>query len=33
MALEDGRLRSTLIGGVIAAANRSKTLRADTATP
>jgi pyrroline-5-carboxylate reductase len=29
MALEDGRLRSTLIGGVIAAANRSKTLRTE----
>jgi pyrroline-5-carboxylate reductase len=29
MALEDGRLRSTLIGGVIAAANRSKTLRSE----
>lgn len=29
MALEDGRLRSTLIGGVIAAANRSRALRGD----
>jgi hypothetical protein len=28
MALEDGKLRSTLINGVIAAAQRSKTLRA-----
>ncbi len=31
IALEDGRLRSTLIGGVIAAANRSRTLRGDPA--
>jgi len=30
MALEDGRLRSTLISGVIAAANRSRALRTDT---
>lgn len=30
IALEDGRLRSTLIGGVIAAANRSRSLREDT---
>jgi pyrroline-5-carboxylate reductase len=29
MALEDGRLRSTLISGVIAAANRSRELRAE----
>jgi pyrroline-5-carboxylate reductase len=29
MALEDGRLRSTLISGVIAAANRSRALRAE----
>jgi pyrroline-5-carboxylate reductase len=29
MALEDGRLRSTLISGVIAAANRSRQLRAE----
>jgi pyrroline-5-carboxylate reductase len=29
MALEDGRLRSTLISGVIAAASRSRALRAE----
>jgi pyrroline-5-carboxylate reductase len=29
MVLEDGRLRSTLIGGVIAAADRSRTLRGE----
>jgi pyrroline-5-carboxylate reductase len=33
MALEDGRLRSTLIGGVIAAAERSRALRTDTRVP
>jgi len=32
MALEDGRLRSTLIGGVIAAADRSRALRTESPT-